>query len=66
MSARPQLRRAHAARVLVSASRRNDLLPLDATLKEEREIKTKVRDREDALASTPDACAAQNFRCNDQ
>jgi hypothetical protein len=44
--------------VLVSAFRRNDLLPLDATLKEEREIKTKVRDREDALASTPDACAA--------
>jgi hypothetical protein len=28
------------------------------------EIKRKIRDREDALASTRDACATQNFRCN--
>lgn len=28
------------------------------------EIKRRVRDREDALASTRDACATQNFRCN--
>jgi hypothetical protein len=28
------------------------------------EIKRKIRDREGALASTRNACATQNFRCN--
>jgi len=30
------------------------------------EIKRKVGDRKDALASTRHACATQNFRCNAQ
>jgi len=60
MSARQQLRGAHAAHVLVWASRRNDLPALDVTRKEEKEIKTEVRDREDALANTRAACAPRN------
>ncbi len=43
--------------MLVSASRRNDLL-LNVP-RRKVEIETKVHDREDALASTRDACATQ-------
>jgi hypothetical protein len=59
MNVHQQFRGAHAARVLVSPSRRNGLRS-DATLKQEVEIKTKVRDREDALANTRAACAPRN------
>jgi hypothetical protein len=40
------------------------LTPLFVARGEHTEIKMKVRDREDALASTRDACAARNLRCN--
>ena len=50
---------AHASRVLVSASRRNEL-PLDFAAIEQIPAVEKVRDREDALASMRDACATQN------
>jgi len=49
---------AHASRVLVSASRRNNLF-FKPRQRQEIEIATKVRDREDALASTRGACATQ-------
>jgi hypothetical protein len=63
MKARHQLRGAHASRVLVSAFRRNNLLS-DVAREKRVEIKTKVRGREDALASTRNARAARNLRCN--
>ena len=47
----------NVSRMLVSASRRNNLL-LNVP-RRKVEIETKVRDREDALASTRDACATQ-------
>ena len=50
---------AHASRVLVSASHRNEL-PLDFAAIEQIPAVEKVRDREDALASMRDACATQN------
>ena len=40
------------------------LTPLFVARGEHTEIKMKVRDREDALASTRDACAPLNLRCN--
>ena len=49
---------AHASGVLVSASRRNELSFLLAA--ENERVSTEVRDREDAIASTRDACAPQN------
>ena len=54
-----QIRGARASRVLVSVSRRNNLLSVENAL-------SKVRDREDAFASTRDACAPQtaNGRSN--
>jgi len=48
----------NAARVLVSASRRNNLY-LNVPRRKEVEIETKVSDREDALASARDACPTQ-------
>ena len=50
---------AHASRVLVSASRRDEL-PLDFAAIEQIRAVEKVRDREDALASMRDACATRN------
>src|SRR6266571_6319068 len=50
---------AHASRVLVLASRQNDLL-IDFVCNRGSEFTRKVRDREDALASTRDACATQS------
>ncbi len=50
---------AHASRVLVSASRRNEL-PLDFAAIEEIPAVEKVRDREHALASMRHACATLN------
>jgi len=47
----------NASHVLVSASRRNNLL-LNVPHRKV-DIETKVRGREDALASTRDACATQ-------
>ena len=47
---------AHASRVLVSASRRNNLF-LNVPRGKKVEIEKKVRDREDRLAGTRDACA---------
>jgi len=38
--------------------------PLFVGQSQEVANKRKVRDREDALASTRDACAPQNLRCN--
>src|SRR5207249_4739414 len=52
---------AHASRVLVSASRRNNLLGGQAS-RGRSGASGKVRDREDALASTRDACATQTSR----
>ncbi len=49
---------AHASRVLVSASRRNGLC-LSLTRSAGEALK-EVRDREDGLANTRDACAPQN------
>jgi hypothetical protein len=40
------------------------LTPLFVARTEHTEIKRKVRDREDALASTRDASAPRNPRCN--
>ena len=40
------------------------LTPLFVTHRAGVEIKRKVRDREDALASTRDAFAPRNLRCN--
>jgi len=52
-----RIRVAHASRVLVSASRRNNLsLCSVCSIKNSRE---KVRDREDAFANTRDACATR-------
>jgi hypothetical protein len=48
----------NAARVLVSASRRNNLF-LNVPRRKEVEIETKIRDGKDALASTRHACATQ-------
>jgi len=48
---------AHASRVVVSASRRNRLFQLTDGRQE-------VRDREDAIASTRDACATQSTKSN--
>jgi len=56
---RSTFRVAHTSRVLVSASRRNEL-PLDFAAMEQIPAVEKVRDREDALASMRDACATQN------
>jgi hypothetical protein len=53
---------AHASRVLVSASRRNRLFFISIPVAMERE--SKVRDREDALASTRDARATQIDECD--
>src|SRR6266850_4435787 len=50
---------AHASRVSVLASRQNDLL-IDFVCNRGSEFTRKVRDREDALASTRDACATQS------
>ena len=50
---------AHAARELVSASRRNNLL--SGAISVPLGTDNKVRDREDALASTRAACAPQMF-----
>jgi hypothetical protein len=50
---------AHASRVLVSASRRNSLFWCNLWCA--IGAPEKVRDREDALAGTRDACAAQNL-----
>ena len=46
--------------MLVSASRRNELFH-GTTAPGTREIINKVRDREDAIASTRDACAPQTY-----
>jgi len=51
---------AQASRVLVSASRRNNLF-LKRQLQNRVEYTGKVRDREDALASTRDACATRKL-----
>jgi hypothetical protein len=51
---------AHAPRVLVSASRRNNLSPSRTLLQEMASIE-KVRDREDAITSRRDACATHNM-----
>src|SRR6266487_1684427 len=56
---RLEVRVAHASRVLVSASRRNELRQHFAT-RSPIERAREVCDREDALASTRDACATQN------
>jgi hypothetical protein len=40
------------------------LTPLFAARSQEVQINRKVRDREDALASTRDACATRKFRFN--
>jgi len=48
----------HTSGVLVSASRRNELL-LTVSCSRAVNAFRKVRDREDALASTRDACATQ-------
>ncbi len=56
MSEAHTARVAHASRVLVSASRRNNLF-LNVPRRKKVEIETKVRDREDRLAGTRDACA---------
>jgi hypothetical protein len=56
VSARGGVRVARASRVLVAASRRNELwlwVPSRGTWR----FKTKVRDGEDAIANTRDACA---------
>jgi hypothetical protein len=53
----PTIRVAHASRVLVSASRRNSLSV--CSLWSVRKQPAEVRDREDALASTRDACATR-------
>src|SRR5262245_33742621 len=45
--------------MLVSASRRNELPWIAKAVR----IQRKVRDREDALASTRDACAPRNLLC---
>src|SRR5438034_5762060 len=50
---------AHASRVLVLASRQNDLL-IEFICNRESEFTRKVRDREDALANTREACATQS------
>jgi hypothetical protein len=52
---------AHASGVLVSASRRNKL-HFKISCFRAASGRQKVRDREDALASTRDACATQNPR----
>jgi hypothetical protein len=49
---------AHASGMLVSASRRNELF-LEGQFFENSQRFQKVRDREDALASTRDACATR-------
>jgi hypothetical protein len=43
-----------------------NLTPLFVVQRHEVEIKRKVRGREDALASTRDACATQSLRFNAQ
>ncbi len=50
---------AHASRVLVLASRQNDLL-IEFICNRGSEFTRKVRDREDALANTREACATQS------
>src|SRR5438067_9817254 len=55
LSVAPECGVAHASRVLVSASRRNRLSCWP--------VPGKVRDREDALTNTRDACATQTSRC---
>ena len=50
---------AHATRVLVLASRQNDLL-IEFICNRGSEFTRKVRDREDALANTREACATQS------
>ena len=52
-----RLRVAHASRVLVSASRRNNLSLCSVWSR--RNARGKVRDREDAFANTRDARATQ-------
>jgi hypothetical protein len=47
--------------VLVSALRRNNL-SIGCDRSNRKRIRRKVRDREDALAGTRDACAPQNGR----
>jgi hypothetical protein len=42
------------------------MTPLFVTRSARAKIKRKVRDREDALASTREACVTQSFRCNAQ
>jgi hypothetical protein len=54
---------AHASRVLVLASRRNNLF-LAANQRQQIQIGTKVRDREDALANTGDARATHSLTPN--
>ena len=60
-----QIRGARASRVLVSVSRRNNLFVGRGVSSVENAL-SKVRDREDAFASTRDACAPQtaNGRSN--
>ena len=55
--ARRLFRGAHASRVLVSASGRNNLSLGSSRVR--KRLCSKVRDREDALANTRDACATQ-------
>src|SRR5438034_11806328 len=50
---------AHASRVLVLASRQNDLL-IEFICNRGSEFTRKVRDREDTLANTREACATQS------
>jgi len=60
MSENSSNRGAHASRVLVSASRRNSLFSsprVNGRVADGR----KVRDREDAIANTRDACAPQTM-----
>ena len=51
---------AHASGVLVSASRRNNASTVSIPQRVGRT--RKVRDREDAITSTPEACATQTLR----
>jgi len=49
-----------ASRVLVLVSHQNDLF-INLTRREHRTFRRKVRDREDAISSTRDACATHEL-----